>query len=167
MYSLNGNNFGIHAAQYGGMAQHGESIFIWRAMEGHTKTWHMRHEWRIVCEKVTRGNMHTLQHIWLDHPYVYLVLLILALDYECEKILTCRYNMLCRICGVQIQPRRHVLDHHADYTAPTRQHELQQQQIIQIRNISASKDLDHVVQIGDLFEVWKYVRCWLDARCRM
>ena len=31
--------------------------------------------------------------------------------------------MLWRICVVQIQPRKHVLDH-ADYTAPTRQHEL-------------------------------------------
>ena len=29
---------------------------------------------------------------------------------------------MCRICIVQIIPRTHVLDH-ADYTAPTRQHE--------------------------------------------
>ena len=31
--------------------------------------------------------------------------------------------MLCRICIVQIQPRKHALDL-ADYTAPPRQHEL-------------------------------------------
>ena len=31
--------------------------------------------------------------------------------------------MLCKICIVKIQPRKHVL-HHAGYTAPTRQHEL-------------------------------------------
>ena len=30
---------------------------------------------------------------------------------------------MCRICAVQIQPRKLVLDH-ADYTAPTRQHDL-------------------------------------------
>ena len=33
------------------------------------------------------------------------------------------WRRLCRICVVQIQPRKHVLDH-AGYTAPTRQHEL-------------------------------------------
>ena len=38
-------------------------------------------------------------------------------------MLTCRRDMLCRICVVQIQPRKHVPDH-AGYTAPTRQHEL-------------------------------------------
>ena len=32
-------------------------------------------------------------------------------------------ELLCKICMVQIQPRKHVVDH-ADYTAPTRQHEL-------------------------------------------
>ena len=31
--------------------------------------------------------------------------------------------MLCRICTVQIHPRKHVRDH-AGFTAPTRQHEL-------------------------------------------
>ena len=39
------------------------------------------------------------------------------------SILTCRYEMLCRICVVQIQPRKHALDR-AGYTAPTRQREL-------------------------------------------
>ena len=31
--------------------------------------------------------------------------------------------MGCRICVVQVQPRKHVLDH-ADYAAPSRQHDL-------------------------------------------
>ena len=31
--------------------------------------------------------------------------------------------MLCRVCLVQIQPRKHTVDD-ADYTAPTRQREL-------------------------------------------
>ena len=39
------------------------------------------------------------------------------------RILTCPYEMLCRICIVQIQPRKHVLDH-AGCTAPIRQHEV-------------------------------------------
>ena len=38
-------------------------------------------------------------------------------------ILTCHYEMLCRICKVQIHPTKCVLDH-AEFTAPTRQHEL-------------------------------------------
>ena len=67
--------------------------------------------------------------------------------------------MLCRICIVQIQPRKRVLDH-ADCTAPTRQHELDhtdhtdQQiiQIIQIRNTSSLKDLDQV-EIDDIYDV--------------
>ena len=33
---------------------------------------------------------------------------------------TCRYDVLCRICTVRIQPRTHVLlIDHADITAPT------------------------------------------------
>ena len=32
--------------------------------------------------------------------------------------------MVCRVCIAQIQPRDHALDHHADYAAPTRQHEI-------------------------------------------
>ena len=48
--------------------------------------------------------------------------------------------MACRICIVQVQPRKHVPDH-AGYAAPTQQHELQY--IIQIRDPSALKDLDH------------------------
>ena len=39
-------------------------------------------------------------------------------------ILTCRCEMLCRICIVQMQPRKHVVLDHADYTASTRQYEL-------------------------------------------
>ena len=37
--------------------------------------------------------------------------------------LTCRNEMLCRICVAHVPPRKHVPDH-AGYTAPTRQHEL-------------------------------------------
>ena len=37
--------------------------------------------------------------------------------------LTCRCESLCRICIVQIQPRKHVINC-ADYAGPTRQHEL-------------------------------------------
>ena len=39
------------------------------------------------------------------------------------QITTCRREMLRRICVVQIQSRKHVLDH-AGYTAPARQAEL-------------------------------------------
>ena len=34
-------------------------------------------------------------------------------------ILTCRYDIISRICLVQIQSRKHIPDH-ADHTAPTR-----------------------------------------------
>ena len=51
--------------------------------------------------------------------------------------------MLCRICMVQLQPRKHTLDH-ADYAAPTRQRELWITQISPA-NLSALKDLDHEV----------------------
>ena len=60
------------------------------------------------------------------------------------------HDMLCRIVIDQIQPSKNVLDH-ADYTAPTRQHE----QIIQIRKISALKDLDHQVGNDYLSDVRK------------
>ena len=53
--------------------------------------------------------------------------------------------MLCRICIVQIQPRQYVLDD-ADYTAPTGN----MGEIIQVRNLSALKDLDEQVGIDDL-----------------
>ena len=46
------------------------------------------------------------------------------IDHDLDHLdLNCRYEMLCRICVVQIQPRKHALDR-AGYTAPTRQHEL-------------------------------------------
>ena len=48
---------------------------------------------------------------------------ITYLDEQIIYILTCRLEMLCRICRVQILSRKHVLDH-ADYTAPTPQREL-------------------------------------------
>ena len=43
---------------------------------------------------------------------------------------------------MQIQPKGHALAY-ADYAAPTRQNEPDHIQIIQIRNLSALKDLDH------------------------
>ena len=39
------------------------------------------------------------------------------------QYLNCLLDILCGICTVQIQPRKNVLDH-AEYTAPTLQHEL-------------------------------------------
>ena len=76
--------------------------------------WHTSHlveigvllEWGIADAFSSNGFTHWADSD-LDHP----------------EILTCRYEMLCRICLVQIQSRKHALDH-ADYTAPTRQHEL-------------------------------------------
>ena len=53
------------------------------------------------------------------------------------------HDMLCRICAVQIQPSKHVLDR-ADHKAPTRQHDLQVRQIILIRDLSALKNIDHI-----------------------
>ena len=53
------------------------------------------------------------------------------LDHQ-DPNLQCRYAMLCRICIVQIQPRKHVLDH-ADYT---RLSPGNMSSIIQIRNLS-------------------------------
>ena len=54
----------------------------------------------------------------LDHGQIY------HLQIDHLQILTCRYEMLCTICAVHIQPRKRVLGQ-ADYTAPTRQPELQ------------------------------------------
>ena len=53
--------------------------------------------------------------------------------------------MLCRICIVQIQPRKHVLVDHAGYAAPTRQHELDHTDHTDQEAISALKHLDHEV----------------------
>ena len=40
-----------------------------------------------------------------------------------QMILSCRSDVLCGICTVQIQPRKRTTDH-ADDAAPTRQHGL-------------------------------------------
>ena len=45
--------------------------------------------------------------------------------------------MLCRICIVQIKPRKHILDH-ADTTGPSRQHELD--------DTDDTDDTDHIHQ---------------------
>ena len=47
----------------------------------------------------------------------------LQIDHDLQQILTYRYDIFCRICIVQIQPRKHALDH-ADCMGPTLQHEL-------------------------------------------
>ena len=47
------------------------------------------------------------------------------IDHDLDHLdLTFRCEVLCRICIVQIQPRKHALGN-ADYMAPTRQHELE------------------------------------------
>ena len=48
-------------------------------------------------------------------------------------ILTCRHEMLCKICTVQIQPRKHVL-----------------QQIMQIIRLPPG-NVRQIIQIGNLF----------------
>ena len=72
------------------------------------------------------GQTDQIDHDLLDHLY----------------ILTCRNEMLCRICIVQIQPRKYVLDH-ADYEAPTMPHELDhayQESVCPERSPSCSGD---------------------------
>ena len=84
--------------------------------------------------------------------------------------------MLCRICVVQVRPKKYVLlIDHADDAAPTRQHELDHIQIIQIvqvsRTISSLKDLDHgsgnrlyrssVRVIYDFYQVYRSM--WTDV----
>ena len=59
--------------------------------------------------------------------------------------------MLCRICTVQIQPSKHVLDH-AGYTASIWQHELDRTD--QEAACPERPTVDHEVRIDDLFEVW-------------
>ena len=59
------------------------------------------------------------------------------------KIITCRYDMLFRICIVQIQPTQHA-PCHAYSTARTGQHELDHKRP---GNLSPLKDLDHGVGI--------------------
>ena len=63
------------------------------------------------------------------------------------QFLISRGERLCSISVVQTQLRKHVL-HHADYTAPTRQHELHREYIC-----LALKYLDHEVAIDDLSEL--------------
>ena len=58
--------------------------------------------------------------------------------------------MLCGICIVQIPPRKHALDY-ADYTAPTRQNELDHT----TQEIGLPlKYLDHPVELDYLSDVW-------------
>ena len=59
------------------------------------------------------------------------------------------------LCIVQIQPRKHVLDH-ADYTDATRQHELDHTRLG--IDLSAVEYVDREVGIDDLTEVWSVDR---------
>ena len=60
----------------------------------------------IVSNRLSKAYPHRADDLDLDH-----------LD------LNCHYEMLCRICVVQIQPRKYRV-YDADYTASARQHEL-------------------------------------------
>ena len=74
--------------------------------------------------------------------------------------------MLYRICTVQVQPRKHVLDH-ADYTAPTRQHGLDHtdQQSICPEGSRSSLGTDYLAHAWKL--VFRYQhRKYGDARGR-
>ena len=67
-------------------------------------------------------------------------------------ILTCRYDMSCRICIAQTHPQKPGLEH-ADYTCSLRPDTCPTS--CWSENVSALKDLDHYhVLIGDLFDVW-------------
>ena len=73
----------------------------------------MRSHYELTVDKTAADILPHFGHIHqIDHD----------LDHLDHLYLTCRYEM-CGICIVQIQPRKHVLDH-AGYTASTRQHEL-------------------------------------------
>ena len=60
--------------------------------------------------------------------------------------------MLCRICAVQIKPRKHVLVEHAGCTAPTRQHELDHTD-----HTEHTDHTDHTDQ-GSIFPAWQISR---------
>ena len=75
--------------------------------------------------------------------------------------------MLCRICAVQIQPRKHVLDH-ADHTAPTRQHELDhtdhtdytdQECICPERSRSCSRNISYRSSVRCVEVCVRWIRC--------
>ena len=68
----------------------------------------------------------------------------------------CRYRVLRRICAVQIQTRKHVLDH-ADHTALIRQHDLQPVQIKLTRDLSAC-----LKRHRSWLRIWSFwrVECW-------
>ena len=63
--------------------------------------------------------------------------------------------MLCRICVAQIQPKKHVLDR-VDYTAPTRQHELDH---TDQKPISPERSIDHQAGVDFLSDVCILLRC--------
>ena len=65
-------------------------------------------------------------------------------------ILTCCCEVLCSICIIQIEPRKHHAPDHADYAAPTLQRELDHTDHTD-QDLPDLKDLDH-----DLSDVWTF-----------
>ena len=61
--------------------------------------------------------------------------------------------MLCRICVVQIQPRKYVLDD-AGYAAPTRQHELDHTDHTDHTDLDREARIDDLVGVCELFGVF-------------
>lgn len=74
-------------------------------------------------------------------------------DRSYRSYLTCRFDILCMICTLQIPLRKTVLDH-AGYTSPTWQHQLLQ--IIQIRDAYTVEHLEQVMKHESRIrpEVW-------------
>ena len=114
---------------------------------------HCRHE--MLCRICLHCRHEMLCRICLHCPYEMLCRICLHCPYEmlCRICLHCRYEMLYRICLVQIQLRKHAPGH-ADYTAPTRQHEVRihtDHESIYIRPVWQIKIME--AGIGDLCEV--------------
>ena len=105
----------------------------------------------------------------IDHDLDYLDPHVGQIDHDLDRLnLNSQYDILCRICIVQIQPRKHVLRtaavvvvDHADYSAPTRQHDHAEDN----HNVSALKYLDHQVGIDDLSDDLPDVCNPLPVRC--
>ena len=67
-------------------------------------------------------------------------------------IVTRRYDVSWRICAVQIQPWTRALDD-ADYTPPTRQHEVLFDRTHEKCNLPRLADREHRVEINDLSDL--------------
>ena len=64
--------------------------------------------------------------------------------------------MLCRICVLSTDPTQELIPYHADYTAPTRQLELDHTDHTDQESICPG-NLDHQVRIHDLSDVYSVV----------